>query len=87
MSALISCLYCSIFLWDSLPLFDKNWNRSASLPMVKHIHSGGTVRAVGTIILSEFQEGERYGGNYQKELYRQLMEIMAKVDSLEAGLR
>ena len=55
--------------------------------MVKHIHSGGTVRAVGTIILSEFQEGERYGGNYQKELYRQLMEIMAKVDSLQAGLR
>lgn len=27
------------------------------------------------------------GGNYQKDLYRQLMEVMAKVDSLEAGQR
>lgn len=25
------------------------------------------------------------GGNYQKDLYKQLMEVMAKVDSLEAG--
>lgn len=27
------------------------------------------------------------GGNYQKDLYKQLMEVMAKVDSLEAGQR
>ena len=24
------------------------------------------------------------GGNYQKDLYKQLMEVMAKVDSLES---
>ena len=27
------------------------------------------------------------GGNYQKDLYKQLMEVMAKVDTLEAGQR
>lgn len=36
--------------------------------------------------LSEIQEGgSGMGGNYQKNLYKQLMDVMSKVDSLESG--